>query len=75
VVGVPCSAIAHELGRRVVKNVVAVGAMLGATHLFPEETLLAAIRQALHAKPGLIPLNEQALDRGLKAAEAAAAGR
>ena len=75
VVGVPCSAIAHELGRRVVKNVVAVGARLGATHLFPEETLLAAIRQALHAKPGLIPLNVQALDRGLKAAEAAAAGR
>ncbi len=71
VVGVPCTEIAHGLGRVVVKNVVALGALLGATHLFPEETLLTALRLALHAKPGLIPLNEQALDRGMKAAEAA----
>jgi len=70
VVGVPCSEIALGLGKAVVKNVVALGALLGATHLFPEETFLAAIRQALAAKPGLIPLNEQALDRGMKAAEA-----
>jgi len=55
----------------VVKNVVALGALLGATHLFPEETFLTAIRQALHAKPALIPLNERALDEGMKAAEAA----
>jgi 2-oxoisovalerate ferredoxin oxidoreductase beta subunit len=73
VVGVPCTAIAHGLGKAVVKNVVALGALLGATHLFPEETFLAAIRQALHAKPALIPLNEQALDRGMKAAEATSA--
>jgi len=72
-VGVPCSAIAHELGKAMVKNVVALGALLGATRLFPEETFLTAIRQALHARPALIPLNEQALDRGLKAAEAVAA--
>ncbi len=70
VVGVPCSEIARGLGRVVVKNVVALGALLGATGLFPEETFLAAIRQALHAKPALIPLNEQALDLGKKAAEA-----
>jgi 2-oxoisovalerate ferredoxin oxidoreductase beta subunit len=71
VVGVPCTGIAHELGRTMVKNVVALGALLGATRLFPEETFLAALRQALHAKPALIPLNEQALHRGLEAAEAA----
>jgi 2-oxoisovalerate ferredoxin oxidoreductase beta subunit len=70
VVGVPCSEIALGLGKAVVKNVVALGALLGATRLFPEETFLAAIRQALAARPGLIPLNEQALDRGMKAAEA-----
>ncbi len=70
VVGVPCSELALGLGKVVVKNVVALGALLGATHLFPEETFLAAIRQALAAKPGLIPLNEQALDAGMRAAEA-----
>jgi Pyruvate/2-oxoacid:ferredoxin oxidoreductase gamma subunit len=67
---VPCTEIALGLGKVVVKNVVALGALLGATHLFPEETFLAAIRQALAGKPALIPLNEQALDRGMKAAEA-----
>jgi len=70
VVGVPCSEIAHGLGKVMVKNVVALGALLGATRLFPEETFLAAIRQALAGKPALVPLNEQALDRGMKAAEA-----
>ncbi|MBK9519177.1 MAG: 2-oxoacid:acceptor oxidoreductase family protein [Anaeromyxobacter sp.] len=71
VVGVPCAELAHGLGRVVVKNVVALGALIGATHLFPRETLLAALRLALHAKPGLIPLNEQALQLGIEAAEAA----
>jgi len=71
-VGIPCTAIARELGKGMVKNVVAVGALLGATGLFPEETMLTAIRQALQGKPGLIPLNEQALHRGMEAAAALA---
>jgi 2-oxoisovalerate ferredoxin oxidoreductase beta subunit len=70
VVGVPCTEIAHGLGRVVVKNVVALGALLGATRLFPEQTFLAALRQALAARPALLPMNEQALDLGMKAAEA-----
>jgi 2-oxoisovalerate ferredoxin oxidoreductase beta subunit len=69
-VGVPCANIALELGKPVVKNVVALGALLGATRLFPEATFLTAIHQALHARPALIPLNEQALRRGREAAEA-----
>ena len=62
--GAPFTGIAVELGKPVVKNVVALGALQAATRLFPEETLLGAIRQALHDKPQWIPLNEQAFARG-----------
>jgi Pyruvate/2-oxoacid:ferredoxin oxidoreductase gamma subunit len=70
-VGIPCSAIAHGLGKVVVKNVVALGALAAATRLFPEATLAEALRQALAAKPGLVESNEQALHAGWMAAEAA----
>jgi 2-oxoisovalerate ferredoxin oxidoreductase beta subunit len=69
-VGVPCSDIARGLGRLVVKNIVAVGALQAATALFPEETFLAAIRQALKDKAALVPLNEQAFRSGVAAAAA-----
>ncbi len=69
VVPVPCTAIAHELGHQLVKNVVALGALLGATHLFPPETLLATLRRALASKPALLAANEEALARGQRAAE------
>jgi 2-oxoisovalerate ferredoxin oxidoreductase beta subunit len=71
-VGVPCASLAHELGATVVKNVVAVGALLGSTDLFPRETVLAAIREALVARPSLVALNERALDLGLAAGRVAA---
>lgn len=66
VIGVPLTRIAADLGRVVVKNVVALGALSAATSLFPEETLLTAIRQALQSKCALIPLNEQAFAWGVK---------
>ena len=59
--------IATELGRPVVKNVVALGAVQAATEIFPEETLLTAIRQALKSKCAMIPLNEEAFARGSQA--------
>jgi 2-oxoisovalerate ferredoxin oxidoreductase beta subunit len=68
VVGVPFTEIAVGLGRLVVKNVVALGALQAATRLFPEATFLAAIRQALKDKGKLIPLNEQAFAAGISAA-------
>ena len=37
------------------------------TNLFPEETFLAAIRQALAAKCAMIPMNEEAFRWGQKA--------
>ncbi len=70
-VAVPCTAIAHELGQKMVKNVVALGALLGATRLFPPESILATLRQALATKPQLMAINEAALARGRAAADAA----
>ncbi len=70
VVPVPASAIAQDLGRLMVKNIVALGALAGATRLFPDETFLTAIRQALRDKSALVPINEQAFARGVAAAGA-----
>jgi 2-oxoisovalerate ferredoxin oxidoreductase beta subunit len=67
--GVPCTEIAVALGKAVVKNIVALGALQAATKLFPRETFLTAIRQALKAKSALVPINEAAFARGVAAAE------
>ncbi len=70
VVGVPFTEIAAGLGKLVVKNIVALGALQAATNLFPRETFIAAIKEALKDKAKLIPLNEQAFQAGMDAAEA-----
>jgi 2-oxoisovalerate ferredoxin oxidoreductase beta subunit len=67
VIGVRASEIAKELGRIVVKNIVALGALAAATKLLPEETYLTAIREVLAEKAALIPLNEKAFQRGAAA--------
>jgi 2-oxoisovalerate ferredoxin oxidoreductase beta subunit len=66
-VGVRFGAIANDLGKAVVKNVVALGALQAATEIFPPETFLTAIRQALQEKCALIPLNEEAFACGGRA--------
>ncbi|MBI3403363.1 MAG: 2-oxoacid:acceptor oxidoreductase family protein [Acidobacteria bacterium] len=63
-VPVAATAIAQELGRVTVKNTVALGALAAATRLFPAETFLTAIRQALGDKPALLELNERAFRLG-----------
>jgi 2-oxoisovalerate ferredoxin oxidoreductase beta subunit len=68
VAGIPCSQAAQELGDVRVKNIVALGALNALMHLFPDETYLAAIRQALAGKPALAPLNERAFVRGVELA-------
>jgi 2-oxoisovalerate ferredoxin oxidoreductase beta subunit len=65
--GVPFTEIAVDLGKAVVKNVVALGALQATTNLFPADTILGAIRHALTEKRSLIPLNEEAFARGQKA--------
>jgi 2-oxoisovalerate ferredoxin oxidoreductase beta subunit len=70
VVAVPCAEIAHGLGRVMVKNIVALGALHEATRLFPAQTYLTAVRQALAERAGLLPLNEKAFRAGAEAARA-----
>lgn len=65
--GVPCTAIAQDLGRVMVKNIVALGALAEATRLFPAETYLTALRQALRDKGELLALDERAFASGMKA--------
>jgi 2-oxoisovalerate ferredoxin oxidoreductase beta subunit len=72
--GVPFTEIAKELGRTVVKNVVALGALQEATGLMDAESFLTAIRLSLKDKSALIPLNEEAFARGAKALSELAAG-
>jgi 2-oxoisovalerate ferredoxin oxidoreductase beta subunit len=69
-VGVPFTEVATGLGKTMIKNVVALGAMQAASGLFPEETYLTAIREALARKKDLIPLNERAFRQGAIAAAA-----
>jgi 2-oxoisovalerate ferredoxin oxidoreductase beta subunit len=70
-VGVPFAQTAADLGKIIVKNIVALGAVQEATGLFPRETFLTAIRQALSHKCALIPLNEEAFEWGGKHAREA----
>jgi 2-oxoisovalerate ferredoxin oxidoreductase beta subunit len=67
IVGVPFTEIAVDLGKAMVKNVVALGALCAATRIFPEETFRTALRQALKDKCALIPLNDEAFAWGVKA--------
>jgi 2-oxoisovalerate ferredoxin oxidoreductase beta subunit len=67
-VAVPFASVARDLGAPLVKNVVALGALQGATNVFPEETFLTALRAALRAKAAMIPVNEEAFKLGAKLA-------
>lgn len=63
-VAAPFAEIARELGEPKVKSMIALGALRRATNLFPEETFLTAVRQALGHKPALVALNEKAFAEG-----------
>jgi 2-oxoisovalerate ferredoxin oxidoreductase beta subunit len=64
---VPCTEIAQNLGQRIVKNVVALGALQAASGVLDEESLLTAIRLSLKDKCSMIELNEEAFRWGCKA--------
>jgi Pyruvate/2-oxoacid:ferredoxin oxidoreductase gamma subunit len=68
-VGVPFTEIAVSLGKPMVKNVVALGALQAVTRVYAKETFLVAIRQALQEKCALIPLNEEAFAWGSRVVE------
>ena len=67
VLGVPCAQIARDLGKPMVRNIVALGALQAATGILPAESLRTAIRQALRDKCALVPINEEAFARGVRA--------
>ncbi|MEZ5065109.1 MAG: 2-oxoacid:acceptor oxidoreductase family protein [bacterium] len=64
---VPMTDIALSLGRMLVKNMVAVGALREATDLVSEEALIARIERALADKCAMIPMNLEAYRWGAKA--------
>lgn len=65
-VGVPFTEIAMDLGWRVVKNVVALGALQAVTRIFPPETFLAALERHLGRgrDPEAMRVNREAFERG-----------
>ncbi len=65
VLAVPANEIANELGNDRIANMVVLGALLGKKPIVENESILAALRYALPAhRHNLLPLNEQALERG-----------
>jgi len=66
VIRVPCDSIAAELGNPKVANMVMLGAYIAATKALNPETLRDMIRHMFAGrKEKLIPLNMEALDRGM----------
>jgi len=70
-IGVPYTTIANDLGNKMVKNMVALGALQAATSLFPQESFSAAIKDAVKSRPELLKLNLEAFNAGIDACEAA----
>ncbi len=67
VIAVPFTEIARGLGRPVAKNMVAIGALQGATGLLPPDRFTITLRHLLKDKPSLLPLNEAAFEAGRRA--------
>ncbi len=64
IIPVPFTRIAADLGRPVIKNVVALGALQAALGLLPEGSIMATLRHVLKDKAALLPLNEAAFAAG-----------
>ncbi len=69
-IGVPYTTIADGLGKRMVKNMVALGALQAATNLFSKESFSATIADAVKARPELLELNLKAFTSGMEACSA-----
>ena len=64
VLGIPFTQIATGLGRPMVKNVVALGALQACTGILPGPAIIATLDHVLKDKPAMIPLNESAFAAG-----------
>ena len=70
VVKVPANDIAHELGNPKVMNMVMLGAFVKATGFLKPDTISEMIEEIYTGpKAKLVPLNRQALERGLACIE------
>ncbi len=68
---VPCDDIAREIGNLKVSNMVMLGAYVGATKVLKVETIENMIHEMFSGKKAkLIPLNMEALKRGLESVQA-----
>jgi len=68
---IPATSVAsEELGRRVVANMVMLGAVVGATSAVSEKALKAAVKESIPA--GTEELNIRAVERGISLAQQAA---
>ena len=66
---VPCEDIAYELGNPKVANMVMLGAYIGATGALKVETIQEMIHEMFTGKKAkLVPLNLEALQRGIQCA-------
>lgn len=66
---VPATEIANELGEVRVANMVTLGALIGSTGVVEVEDVLKALAKALPKhRQDLLPLNHQALERGMSLA-------
>ncbi len=61
---IPCNDIAGELGNAKVANMVVLGAVIAATGVVTQESILKAFGKMFAKKPELLAINEQAIRRG-----------
>ena len=71
VVKIPANEVASELGNPRGANMVALGAYLGATDAVPIDSVIEVIRETCAAKPAVIDVNIEALQKGYELGAAA----
>jgi len=65
ILAIPFTKIAADLGKPMVKNVVALGALQSATKLLPDDALIETLAHVLKDKAAVLPLNRSAFAAGL----------
>jgi len=71
VVGIPASEEAAKMKNSRVMNMIVLGAVLGRTHVVEMESVMSALKKVLPERyHHLLPLNEQAIRRGMELAGA-----
>lgn len=70
-IAIPFTRIAADLGKPMVKNVVALGALQACTKLLPDDALVETLAHVLKDKAAVLPLNQAAFAAGLAAAQPA----